>query len=53
MTDLLQGLILSGNKLKPITIEKGWLEFDSINDYELYQDMYKEKNLNELIDLEK
>ena len=53
MTDLLQGLILSGSKLKPIVIEKGWLEFDSINDYHLYQKMSNEKNLTELINLDK
>jgi len=52
MTDLLQGLILSGNKLKPITIEKGWLEFDSIDDYHLYEKMSNEKKLTELINLE-
>ena len=53
MTDLLQGLISTGCKLKPVMIENGWLEFDSINDYHLYQKMYNEKNLSELINLEK
>ena len=40
-------------KIKPMMIENGWLEFDSINDYHLYQKMYNEKNLSELINLEK
>tara|TARA_Y100000590_G_scaffold410061_1_gene502793 strand:- start:2310 stop:3104 length:795 start_codon:yes stop_codon:yes gene_type:complete len=36
MTDILQGLIHQGEKLKAVNIENGWLEFDNMNDYELY-----------------
>ncbi len=52
MTDLLQGLIISGYLLKPLIINGGWLELDSITDYKLYQKMYKENCLSELINLD-
>jgi len=45
MTDFLQGLIDSGNELKSIPIENGWLELDTIDDYNLYTD----ENLNKKI----
>ena len=34
MTDLLQAIIDSEAKVYPLKIEKGWLEFDTIEDYE-------------------
>ena len=37
MTDLIQGLIDSHNKIKAVPIFGGWLELDTIDDYELYQ----------------
>ena len=52
MTDFLQGLINSNFNLKAVIIENGWLELDSINDYEIYQKMYHDNSLNELIVLE-
>lgn len=52
MTDLLQGLINSGYALKPLIINGGWLELDSITDYELYQKMLKENSLREFINLD-
>ena len=52
MTDLLQGLINSGHLLKPLIINGGWLELDSITDYELYQKMHKENGLREFINLD-
>jgi L-glutamine-phosphate cytidylyltransferase len=51
MTDLLQGLINSGYALKPLIINGGWLELDSITDYKLYQKMLKENSLSEFINL--
>ena len=36
MTDLLQGMIDRGYIIRPINISKGWLEFDTDRDYELY-----------------
>ncbi len=41
MTDFLQYLINSGCKIQSVTTQNGWLELDSINDYELYNKMYK------------
>ena len=52
MTDFLQGLINSNFNLKAVIIENGWLELDSINDYEIYQKMHHDNSLNELIVLE-
>ena len=52
MTDFLQGLINSNHSLKAVIIENGWLELDSINDYEIYQKMYHDNSLKELIVLE-
>lgn len=53
MTDILQGLITYGHKLKAVMISSGWLEFDSISDYNIYQEFHKQNILNELIDLER
>ena len=38
MTDLLRGLVKSGHKIKAIPINNGWLEIDSMNDFNLYQE---------------
>jgi len=51
MTDFLQGLINEGCKLKPVFIENGWLELDSLHDYEIYQKMQKDHTINKLISL--
>jgi L-glutamine-phosphate cytidylyltransferase len=53
MTDLLQGLINEGNKIKAVSISNGWLELDSINDYNLYNNKLKNGTISELINLEK
>jgi choline kinase len=45
MTDFLQGLIDDGQKLKIIDIENGWLELDTIDDYNLYLNLNSEKKL--------
>ena len=52
MTDLLQGLIHTDNELKAILINNGWLELDSMSDYEIYQKMYSEGTLSEFFSLE-
>ena len=52
MTDLLQGLIKNGCKLKPIMITNGWLELDTINDYNVYNQLYRENKLQNLIIIE-
>jgi|TARA_B100001105_G_C22366994_1_gene433111 phosphoenolpyruvate phosphomutase len=53
MTDLLQGLIHAGYKLTSIPINGGWLELDTINDYDLYNNLKKESGIRKLISLEK
>jgi len=51
MTDFLQGLIEEGEKLKAIKIENGWLEFDNINDYNLYIKLKKQNEIGGFYDL--
>ena len=53
MTDLLQGLIRAGYKLTSIPINGGWLELDTIDDFDLYNNLKKENGLQKLISLEK
>ena len=52
MTDFLQGLIKNNQKLNAVLIENGWLEIDSLKDYNLYQKMYSDKTLSKLISFE-
>ena len=52
MTDFLQGLIHNNQKLNAIIIKNGWLEIDSLKDYDLYKKMYSDKSLNKLISFE-
>ena len=51
LTDLLYGLIKEGNKLKAIPIQSGWLELDTIEDYQIYNDMKNDHSLSKIIDL--
>ena len=52
-TDLLQGLVTDGNELKPIFVNGGWLEFDTIDDFELYEKMIENNSLSELINFDR
>jgi len=52
MTDFLQGLIKDNHKLTPVFVNNGWLELDSMKDYEIYNKMFKNKKILEFIDLE-
>ena len=49
MTDLLQGLIHAGYKITSIPINGGWLELDTIDDYDLYNNLKKENDIQKLI----
>lgn len=51
IVDLLQGLIKMNCPVHSILTDNGWLEFDTINDYELYSDMYNKNILSKLIQL--
>ena len=52
MVDLIQGLINAGVKIKVSTTENGWLEFDTLNDYEIYTDLKNKNILSNIIQLE-
>jgi choline kinase len=51
MTDFLQAIIDSGVKIKPIIINKGWLEFDTNEDYEKVKIWVEEGTLNRFYSL--
>ena len=46
MTDLLQGMIDEGYKIRAIPINNGWLELDSYNDYLKYQKMFENETIS-------
>ena len=50
MTDFLQGLIDDDSKLKAVIIEGGWLELDSMDDYNLYTKPNSEKLISKFFD---
>lgn len=52
LVDLLQGLINAGYNIKGIPIQNGWLEFDTVHDYEVYNKMRKNESLSKLISLD-
>ena len=52
MTDFLQALINDGCKLKAIEIENGWLEFDTVKDYEIYNKMLTNNTLTDFIKIQ-
>ena len=52
MTDLLQGLIDENYKIKSIPINNGWLELDTINDYKLYQNKFKNNTISDFFNIE-
>ena len=45
MTCILQALINAGQEVKPIIIRRGWLEFDTVDDYERYTQWLEEGSL--------
>jgi len=52
MTDFLQGLINEKYKLKAVLIENGWLELDSIHDYNIYNELYQQEKISNFIKIE-
>lgn len=46
MTSFLQQLIDSGQDIKAVIVSGGWIEVDTANDLELYNDMYKKGTLS-------
>ena len=51
IVDLLQGLIERNYTINSILIKNGWLEFDTMNDYELYSNMLAQNTLHKLMEL--
>ncbi len=51
MTCMLQALINSGQRVDPIIIQRGWLEFDTVEDYEKYTQWLKEGSIRRFIQL--
>ena len=52
ITDFIQGLINVGCKIKAVSISNGWLELDNNDDYKIYNEMYRDGKLSDLIKLE-
>ena len=52
ITDLLQALIIEGCEIKAIPIHGGWLELDTINDYEIYNQLHTKNKLQNFISLD-
>ena len=52
MTDFLQGLINEKYKLKAILIKNGWLELDSMQDYENYNKLYQKGKISNFLNIE-
>lgn len=52
MTCMLQALINEGQKVEPIIINRGWLEFDTIKDYEKYGQWLEDGSLKRFINLD-
>lgn len=51
MTDLLNSLIKSGKKIKAIPIKNGWLELDSMSDYDTYNKLYGNKQISKFFNV--
>lgn len=52
MTDLLQEIINSGFTVKPLIINSGWLEIDTISDHKKYSELYSKNQINNLIKIQ-
>ncbi|MAG73449.1 nucleotidyl transferase [archaeon] len=51
MTCMIQAIINSGQKVKPIIVHRGWLEFDTVADLENYTRWQQEGTLHNFIDV--
>ena len=51
MTDLLEKMIGEGVNITPVQISKGWLEFDTDDDYEKYLELLSQKKIERYINL--
>jgi len=51
LTSLLSAIIQEGNTVKPIIVHRGWLEFDTVEDYEKAMQWLREKTIDRFINL--
>lgn len=51
MTCMLQAIINSGQRVEPIEIKRGWLEFDTVEDYEKYSKWLEEGSLSKYYEI--
>jgi len=51
MTCMLQALINAKQRVDPIIINRGWLEFDTVEDYEKYNQWLEERSIKNFINL--
>lgn len=51
MTDFLQEIIDQGYPIYPISVAKGWLEFDTNEDYEIITELNAQKRLGQFIQI--
>lgn len=52
MTHFIQSLIDGGWTVQGVPVDGGWLEVDTVNDFETYRSLHDEGSLQEIIDLE-
>jgi len=50
MTDLLSEMILLGHRVRAVPVDSGWLELDTVADYELYASMFETGEITEFYD---
>lgn len=48
MTDLLQEMINKGTRVGAVLVEHGWLEFDTVEDYEKIREIHRSGNLGHI-----
>lgn len=51
MTDILQGLILSGVQIQAAPIHSGWLEFDTVDDVNIYNKLVQTGDIRKYINI--
>lgn len=51
MTDLLSELILLGHRVHSVPVDSGWLEVDTVHDYQTYTSMFGDGTIAEFFDM--
>ena len=53
MTDFLQDLVEAGVAVHAVPVKRGWLEIDSVSDYELALDWYRQGTIGRFCNLDR